>query len=242
VSEILDQASQRALRRGWLERVLNITLQAASSGPTAADRSAIAESAQTLLSLLPRVRAAVLARSPRAAVLQRLVNEAHDLVQSRDAEGARSKLTELGAELAGDGRSPLPQAPGIAFRSARLRWDSARKDFAAELTKLEVAIREYYADKPDEAELAGRAKNVHRVMTGLDDQLGDALDSCISSEPAKLKPPLDQALTVLRGYAAFIEGDEIMRQLPGNPFLPIRTNAIRQTVYDLLTTLRNIQP
>lgn len=140
--------------------------------------------------------------------------------------------------------APAPdpgQAPGpslVVLQQSRLVWDALRKKIQGQLQTLEKTvldeIRAHNADEAnqegyDESEVAGRLRQLWRILERLDARLIDKLDQALNASGAERQRLNAEAAQLVAEYQAYVEADAQIAEVDANGFLEtsIRADAQR---------------
>lgn len=140
--------------------------------------------------------------------------------------------------------APAPgqaQAPGpslVVLQQSRLVWDALRKKIQGQLQTLEKTvldeIRAHNADEAnqegyDEAEVAGRLRQLWRILERLDARLIDKLDQALNASGDERQRLNAEAAQLVAEYQAYVEADAQIAEVDANGFLEtsIRADAQR---------------
>jgi hypothetical protein len=106
---------------------------------------------------------------------------------------------------------PAPKvAPRIAFGHALLKWDEAKGKAAANLLKLQAAVRK---EEPEEADLAAE---LGEVLDDFNGNLRDLIDKGYNTSDKKY---YQQAQNIIKSYVAKAQGDPVLKHVDKNPFV-----------------------
>jgi hypothetical protein len=197
---------------------------APTSGQPTAD-----ELTAALNKLTPAIRLALGNPQAKSEVVRLIEAFKAHLGQQRlpEAQRALAALQEL--LDAGAGRMQNP----VAYGTARLAWEQARKLVRGELERLEQAIVEGSRAEPDFEQIAAGCAGLYDLLEDLDERLLVELDGALGarSEPQRLRFH-ERARHVLGEYRAFVEGDELVNSLDDNGFRPVKVRQTLGTVLD----------
>lgn len=155
-----------------------------------------------------------------------VIGQALDSADQPSAEGAKP---------ARDDRRPSPAQPVPAgtpahgkaavqrYRKSRQVWVATRKKVDAELEKLSGKIQGFdHGGKFGNDIAATFLKTIDPVLSTLDDSLAGLLEQAENAEDqAEADQALEQARTTIGLYQDFAASNPIIKQLDGNPFMPM---------------------
>ena len=208
----------------------------------AAAAAALVATTTRLKELMPKLQAAIVGGHAQATELKLRAGEAVALVKQGHSGGAGAVLDALENLLAQAqpattattattvAAAPATSTPAPAQRfanqaKARLAWQATRGRVAADLAKLEQAILAHYSDAPDLGELATKVRKLDGILGALDQTLIDKLDEALSAaDTAKRTQLHGEARAIVARYSDFVRGDELVKSLDGNPFVPLSTH------------------
>lgn len=214
------------------------------------------------LAMLARRIPEVPETDPARAKLLKLANSINVLIKTNNTQTASDSLKQLREELrealdaAGVGVGQVVQngadqpKPGgapdakaakdgpVAYAKARMAWQATRKKLDADLQTLRGAIRDSFAEDGNvdtiDREFVARTKP---VLETLDDSLADTLDDAINAtDAAKRAELVSQSKQIIKRYQDFIASDILMRELDGNPFVPLSTTKVMTATLGTLAT------
>ncbi len=205
---------------------------AAAASAAAATPSAPVASTEALAfksrleALLPRLKGSDAARLK--------ASEAGAASRNRDWAGAMHLLDEAEALLT-QPAAPHAEAvekphgtiaPAIVYTQSRLAWLASRKKIQGELQKLEQAILAHYSGHAAMPAIATGVRKLDRVLDLFDEELADTLDAALNATDPAVKLRLhDEARTIIARYEGFLAQDAMVRELDGNPFVPVAVQA-----------------
>jgi hypothetical protein len=212
------------------------TPSTSASAPTAPAPVAPAPAQRTvdelnaaLQKLTPAIRLALANPQAKAEVVRLLeaVKSNLDLRRLPEAQRALAALQELL-----DGGAGRMQNP-VAYGTARLAWEQARKLVRGELERLEQAIVEASRAETDFDRISAGCTGLYDLLDDLDERLLVELDGALSArnEPQRLRFH-ERARRVLGEYRAFVASDELVNSLDDNGFRPVKVRQTLGTVLD----------
>jgi hypothetical protein len=197
-----------------------------------------------LTALLPKIKEA----GPPASLK---ASEAGTFARKREFNQAHALLDELERMLGGGGGSaasratPASAAAGVSdagrrglvdYAKARLAWLDARDQVEADLGKLERAIMAAYRGSPELAEAQSATRNLGDVLRSLDDALADKLDEGLNAASPEARNAINrQAAGIIARYQGFIHSSPLIREIDGNPFVPVNVQGL------LISTLDDLE-
>jgi hypothetical protein len=124
----------------------------------------------------------------------------------------------------------------VALQQARLAWDTARNKAAADVKTLQGVILQTFKGDPDLPAAMAAAKNLQDRFNNVDERLLDKLDEALSAKDETTRAALQaEAKGLVDEYAAFVNGDEVLKDVDANPFVPV---AIFKTLSGTLNVLK----
>jgi hypothetical protein len=214
-------------------------ITAAPPQPEPAATAAPDEELQAQLKALVPSITRVLASAPQSkAQLLGLVEACKAQIKGGHADAARQTLDQLRAQLGSaaataEGQAPAASPQGaVAYGKARLAWQQARAMVRAELERVEKAITEQTHQEQDFDDIEAGCDNLYEVLDELDERLSDRLDAALSAKSDAVR--IEQhalAKATLAEYLRYVESDELVNAIDGNPFQPVK---VRQTLGTVL--------
>jgi hypothetical protein len=179
--------------------------------------------------LLPKVQQLVAAKSPQGNDAKLKASEAGVLARKQDFAGANRLLDEIDV-LVGAGATEAPPraqpASKVVFTQSRLAWVAARTKVHGELKKLEDAILDTYKDEDVFSEVQSAVRKLDSILENFDESLADKLDEALNAtdeaEHARLH---GEARGIIQRYRRFLDSDPLVRDIDGNPFVPLTVHA-----------------
>ncbi|MGE0387172.1 MAG: hypothetical protein AB7Q97_20810 [Gammaproteobacteria bacterium] len=206
--------------------------------PPLPDDNAAAAFAARLKALKPGLDAAIAGKGPRAEELKLKASELGALGRAKRFAEALALLDEIEGMLPEGGATAGPKAPKVApkvlFTQSRLAWIATRKKVADDLQKLEKSIVEMYEGHGVADEVKRAVRKLDTILENFDESLVDKLDEALNADAAEHDRLHGEARTIIGRYLKFLETDALVKELDGNPFVPVAVNA---TLTKTLSTL-----
>lgn len=200
--------------------------------------------AQRAAALELRVRQAIVDKHPEVTKLRGLLGFASEKADGKgDGQGdypAAMKALDmleklLGVPLPGSA-SPAPATPGtgappklattVVYNQSRLVWTATRGGIQSELKKLEQEILDSYRGQPIEGEVRQAVRKLDRVLDLFDESLIANLDKVAESTDVAAKERWHgEARSTIARYQKFLATDPLVKELDGNPFVPLTVQA-----------------
>jgi len=137
---------------------------------------------------------------------------------SKGISEANQALDEVEGWLGGTGatQTGTPGETGykgiVAYRTALLGFDAAKKSVTAQLEALRKAIP---AALPDEAEYADE---LAAELDSLNEELGDAVNAAMNASENEKSPITDAVRRSLEGYITELASNALVNHVDTNPF------------------------
>jgi hypothetical protein len=177
---------------------------------------------ERLKALLPQAKAAIAANTPVSQTIKLKASVAGALAKMKDFIKANSALDELEALLKGQPTTTTTAATGtpgetgykgiIAYRTALLGFDAAKKSVSAQLEALRKAIP---AVLPEEADYADE---LAAELEDLNEELGDAVDAAMNASENAKSPVTDTLRRTLQSYITELASNALVNHVDTNPF------------------------
>jgi len=188
--------------------------------------------ATMLAQLMPKVKQALMDKSPASAKIKPLLDFAKGKSDAGEPVAAMKALATLEA-LLGNPTPPIKPEPApqanrfVNHAKARLTWNAMRQKVKADLQSLEKAILAYYTNQPDLPQLAVKVRKLDTILVALDEELTDKLDEALNAADMGQRAALhEQARQVLSRYMDFVQRDPLVAALDTNPFVPLATHTM----------------
>jgi hypothetical protein len=221
-----------------LEAALEGEREGEDGGPPDAAPSEQAAYAQRVAELQRRLRQALLDKHPESTKMRALIgfagekaDEKKDYAEAMQALDMLEKLLDAPRPAGAAAASAQPTAPGklapsIVYTQTRLVWVATRGAVQAELKKLEQAILENCSGEAVQPEVTQSVRKLDRVLDLFDESLIDNLDKALNSADSAAKQHWhDEARAVIARYQSYLDTDPLVKELDGNPFVPIAVQA-----------------
>lgn len=226
-----DQRDQGESKLGELEALLRDIASGKSAPGPEGDKQR--EAYLTLRQKLEPLLLQAQKTSPdKATALNAVWAYAGQQAESGNYAGANKGLTGL-ADAIKKALIPAEKPVGgaknsnVAFTSARLEWDRARKEVLKDLESLESTILNSFAALPgfpqDRLEaIAANSSSLYRILDDLDNQLIDVLDAGLNaSDPEKRTALYEKAGKVVGQCQKYVKSSRLVSAVEANPFKKI---------------------
>jgi hypothetical protein len=145
--------------------------------------------------------------------------------------GPTSKPTTEGPKVA------PAQGKFVALQQARLAWDAARKKVAAEIKALQAKILETFKGDADFPQAVAAAQSLQQKWTDIDGRLYSKLEEGLNAaDPKKREACHDEAGKLIDECLSKVTGDDVLKTLDANPFVPVTVFKTLNSTLGVLST------
>lgn len=173
------------------------------------------------------------AKADPSAIGERIgaaASEAGVYARNKDFEPAHRALDEVERLLqqAADG-GPKTDGSAVEFAKIKLEWNAAKQAVKKQLDELAKEIlndpdEEQEAESEEGDDMATAVAKLEKVLSRLNEGLGDTLDELYSAEPSARPPIFVRLTSIVRNYQTYLTEDELIALVEENPYrsVPVR--------------------
>lgn len=183
--------------------------------------------------LMPGIQQAKANPSVIGEQIAAAANEAGVFARQKDFEQAHRSLDEVERLLqqTADGR-PKTDGSAVEFAKIKLEWNAAKQAVKKQLDELAKEIlndpeEEQEEESEEGDDMTTAVVKLDKVLSRLNEGLGDTLDELYSAEPSARPPIFIRLTSIVQNYQVYLSQDELIALVEENPY---RSVQIRETL------------